>query len=254
MPDEFDEFKATTHFGYTQVPLSDKARRVAAVFDSVADRYDLMNDLMSLGIHRLWRRFTVELSGVRNGDWVLDLAGGTGDLSARFAGKVGPTGCVVLADVSPAMVFKGRARLADQGVVGNVEYVLADGESLPFRDDLFHCVSIAFGLRNFTDKSKALASIHRVLRPGGRLLVLEFSRPTVPLLAPLYDAYSFRILPVLGKLVVGDAQSYRYLAESIRVHPDQETLRAMMQEAGLERCEYFNLSGGIVAVHRGYKL
>jgi demethylmenaquinone methyltransferase/2-methoxy-6-polyprenyl-1,4-benzoquinol methylase len=247
------ELGKTTHFGFTKVPTKDKARKVAAVFDSVVDRYDLMNDLMSFGIHRLWKRYAVAASSVRRGDRILDLAGGTGDLSASFAERVGETGCVVLTDINAAMLARGRNRLADQGVVGNVRYVQADAESLPFPENTFDCVSIAFGLRNVTDQPRALASMYRVLRPGGRILVLEFSQPGRPLRA-LYDLYSFSVLPLLGRLVAGDTTSYRYLAESIRMHPDQGTLKAMMEAAGLERCDYFNLSGGIVALHRGYKL
>ena len=228
----------TTHFGFQQVPRSEKHKRVAAVFESVADKYDVMNDLMSFGLHRLWKRFTIEMSGVRRGHRVLDLAGGTGDLARRFAQLVGREGEVVLADI----------------IAGNVHYVQANAECLPFPDDHFDCITIAFGLRNVTDKDAALRSMFRVLRPGGRLLVLEFSQVTLPALRPLYDFYSFKALPLMGKLVANDAGSYRYLAESIRTHPDQETLKAMMEAAGFERCEYFNLNGGIVALHRGYKL
>jgi demethylmenaquinone methyltransferase / 2-methoxy-6-polyprenyl-1,4-benzoquinol methylase len=244
----------TTHFGFEQVPLGEKARRVAEVFDSVATRYDLMNDLMSFGIHRLWKRFTVETSGVRPGQAVLDLAGGTGDLAALFARRVGRDGQVVLADINSSMLSIGRSRLVDIGVVGNCAYVQADAESLPFPANCFHCVSIAFGLRNVTDKARALSSMHRVLRPGGRLLILEFSHPTAPGLKSLYDVYSFKVLPLLGRFIARDAESYRYLAESIRVHPNQETLKTMMAQAGFERCDYLNLSGGIVALHWGYKL
>ncbi|HFC54337.1 MAG TPA: bifunctional demethylmenaquinone methyltransferase/2-methoxy-6-polyprenyl-1,4-benzoquinol methylase UbiE, partial [Gammaproteobacteria bacterium] len=220
----------------------------------VASRYDLMNDLMSFGIHRIWKFFTVQLAGVRRGQRVLDLAGGTGDLAARFSSLVGSEGEVVLADINQSMLRVGRDNLTNRGVVGNLEYVQADAECLPFPDNYFDCITIAFGLRNVTDKDAALRSMHRVLKPGGRLLVLEFSRPVVPGLNKLYDAYSFTLLPLMGKLVTGDADSYRYLAESIRMHPDQETLRGMMEQAGFERCDYHNLSGGIVAVHRGFKL
>lgn len=244
----------TTHFGFQQVPVEEKARKVAAVFDSVADRYDLMNDLMSLGIHRLWKRFAIEMSGVRTGHRMLDLAGGTGDLAAQLAQKVGPSGQVVLADINASMLARGRERLADWGVVGNVEFVQANAESLPFPDNHFDCITIAFGLRNVTHKDAALRSMHRVLKPGGRVLVLEFSHPNAPGLKSIYDLYSFNVLPLMGRLIAGDAESYSYLAESIRMHPDQETLKRMMEEAGLERCEYFNLTGGIVALHRGYKL
>lgn len=244
----------TTHFGYQQVPRAEKVRRVGAIFDSVAQRYDIMNDLMSLGVHRLWKRFAVELAAVRRGQRVLDLAGGSGDLSARFAPLVGADGEVILADINAAMLEQGRRRLVDRGIVGNVRFARVNAEQLPFAADSFDCISIAFGLRNVTDKDAALRSMYRVLRPGGRALVLEFSRPVAPGLQPLYDLYSFKVLPLLGRLVAGDADSYRYLAESIRMHPDQETLKNMMQQAGFERCDYHNLSGGIVAVHRGYKL
>jgi demethylmenaquinone methyltransferase/2-methoxy-6-polyprenyl-1,4-benzoquinol methylase len=244
----------TTHFGFQRVPVADKVRKVAAVFDSVATRYDLMNDLMSFGIHRLWKRFCIEASGVRPGQQVLDLAGGTGDLAAQFVERVGQDGNVIVADINRSMLSVGRSRLVDRGYVGNIRYVQADAEYLPFSAYTFDCLSIAFGLRNVTDKGRALASMYRVLKSGGRVLILEFSHPTVPVLKPLYDAYSFTVLPWLGRLVAGDAESYRYLAESIRMHPDQETLKAMMERAGFERCEYFNMSGGIVALHRGYKL
>ena len=240
-----------THFGYRQVPEADKARRVADVFDSVAARYDLMNDLMSGGLHRLWKRSAIERSGVRPGERVLDLAGGTGDLARRFARRVGPTGEVVLADINHAMLGRGRDRLIDAGLV--LPLVQCDAESLPFADASFDCVSIGFGLRNVTRKARALGEMRRVLRAGGRLLVLEFSRVWGPL-RPIYDAYSFSVLPRLGKLVAGDADSYRYLAESIRVHPDQGELKEMMQAAGLERVDYLNLTGGVVALHRGFRL
>jgi demethylmenaquinone methyltransferase/2-methoxy-6-polyprenyl-1,4-benzoquinol methylase len=243
----------TTHFGFREVPQKDKARLVGGVFDSVAGRYDLMNDLMSGGIHRIWKRVAIELSGVRSGQRVLDVAGGTGDLTARFSREVGPSGRVVLSDINAAMLGTGRDRLLDEGICGNVDFVIADAEALPFADASFDCISIAFGLRNVTRKDRALRSMLRVLRPGGRLLVLEFSRPTSELLGKLYDAYSFGVIPRIGKLVAGDAESYRYLAESIRMHPDQETLRDMMEDAGFERCDYHNLTGGIVAIHRGFK-
>lgn len=242
-----------THFGFETVPESDKSRRVGAVFDSVASRYDLMNDVMSFGAHRLWKRFAVELAGLHGGEHVLDVAGGTGDIARLLARKVGARGALVVTDINAAMLGVGRERLVDAGVVGEVSYVQADAERLPFPDDSFDCITIAFGLRNITHKEAALVSMRRVLKPGGRLLVLEFSRPRLPALEPAYDFYSFKVLPVLGKLIAGDEASYRYLAESIRMHPDQETLKQMMQQAGLERCEYFNLSGGIVALHRGYK-
>ena len=243
----------TTHFGFRAVPEQDKARLVGGVFDSVAKRYDIMNDLMSGGIHRLWKRIAIELSGARAGHRVLDVAGGTGDLSARFARVVGPTGQVVLSDINASMLDRGRDRLIDEGICANVGFALADAESLPFADASFDCVTIAFGLRNVTRKERALGSMLRVLRPGGRLLVLEFSKPTSEFLGRLYDAYSFGLIPQLGKLVTGDEASYRYLAESIRMHPDQETLREMLEDAGFERCDYHNLSGGIVAIHRGFK-
>lgn len=246
--------KMTTHFGYEEVPVEQKAGKVAEVFHSVAAKYDVMNDLMSFGVHRLWKRFAIELSGVRRGQRVLDIAGGTGDLAAKFSRTVGPEGRVVLADINSSMLAVGRARLTDRGIVGNVEYVQANAEALPFPDDHFDCVTIAFGLRNVTDKDRALRSMYRVLKPGGRLLVLEFSKPTLPGLSRLYDAYSFGALPLMGKLVAGDSASYRYLAESIRMHPDQATLKGMMEGAGFERCEYYNMTGGIVALHRGFKV
>ena len=240
----------TTDFGYQKVPEDEKSRRVAGIFDSVAARYDLMNDLMSAGLHRLWKRFAVEASGVRPGERVLDVAGGTGDLARLYARRVGPAGEVVLTDVSAAMLGLGRDRLLDAGV--SLPVVQCDGERLPFRADRFDCVSVGFGLRNMTHKEAALAEMRRVLRPGGRLLLLEFSRVWAPL-KPLYDAYSFGVLPRLGKWVANDADAYRYLAESIRVHPGQRDLKQMMERAGLERVEYFNLAAGVVAVHRGYK-
>jgi demethylmenaquinone methyltransferase/2-methoxy-6-polyprenyl-1,4-benzoquinol methylase len=240
----------TTDFGFQEVPEEEKARRVAGVFDSVARRYDVMNDLMSLGLHRVWKRFTIERSGVRRGDRVLDVAGGTGDLARQFASRVGDTGMVVLTDINNAMLGIGRNRLLDEGIV--VPVTQCDAERLPFASDFFDCVTVAFGLRNMTHKDRALAEMRRVLRPGGRLLVLEFSRVWKPL-APLYDAYSFHVLPRLGRAVAGDAESYRYLAESIRMHPDQETLKGMMAAAGFDQVDYFNLSGGIIALHRGVK-
>mgnify|MGYP001570062525 FL=1 len=245
--------KDTTHFGYREVDKEAKAGLVAEVFDSVAARYDVMNDLMSAGIHRLWKRFTIELSGVRKGNAVLDIAGGTGDLAARFAELVGPEGRVVLADINGAMLEVGRDKLLDTGRQGNIEFVQADAQDLPFPDDSFDCVTIAFGLRNVTDKDKALRSMLRVLKPGGRLLVLEFSKPANPLLSRAYDTYSFRVLPFMGKLVANDRESYQYLAESIRMHPDQETLKDMMEDAGFSRCEYHDMTGGIVALHKGIK-
>ncbi len=244
----------TTHFGFQTVNVEEKAERVRNVFDSVASRYDIMNDLMSLGIHRLWKHIAVDLAGVRNGMKVLDLASGTGDLASRFAGLVGPEGEVVMSDINLAMLEEGRKRMVDEGHAGNIDYMQIDAESIPFPDNSFHVVTIAFGLRNVTDKEKALREMYRVLKPGGRALVLEFSKPTSKPLEKLYDFYSFKALPLMGRLVANDADSYRYLAESIRMHPDQETLRGMMEEAGFERCDYHNLTGGIVAVHRGFKL
>jgi demethylmenaquinone methyltransferase/2-methoxy-6-polyprenyl-1,4-benzoquinol methylase len=246
--------KETTHFGYQQVAVDEKAGRVRQVFDSVASRYDIMNDLMSLGIHRLWKRNAIALSGVRRGQRVLDLAAGTGDLSDRFSGIVGTDGLVVMSDINAAMLSVGRERLTDRGSVGNLTYALANAERLPFDSDFFDCVTIGFGLRNVTHKEHALEEMFRVLRPSGRALILEFSHPTSKPLSKVYDLYSFNVLPTLGRLVTNDAESYQYLAESIRMHPDQETLRAMMENAGFERCQFFNLTGGIVAIHRGYKL
>ena len=241
----------TTHFGYQQVAEGEKAHRVESVFTSVARRYDVMNDLMSGGLHRVWKRFTIEQSYVRPGERVLDVAGGTADLSRLFAKRVGPAGQVVLTDINAAMLGIGRDRLMDDGAL--MPAVQCDAEKLPFATDYFDCVCVAFGLRNMTHKDAALAEMQRVLRPGGRLLVLEFSHIWKPL-ARAYDAYSFNVLPKLGARVAGDAASYQYLAESIRVHPDQETLKQMLCDAGLERVEYFNLAAGAVALHRGYKL
>jgi demethylmenaquinone methyltransferase/2-methoxy-6-polyprenyl-1,4-benzoquinol methylase len=240
----------TTHFGYREVPEEEKAARVGEVFRSVAPSYDLMNDLMSLGLHRLWKRFALELSGVRAGSRVLDVASGSGDLARAFARRAGETGQVVMTDINAAMLAVGRDRLADAGLLAPL--ALCDAEKLPFPDDMFDCVSVAFGLRNMTHKEAALAEMRRVARPGGRVLVLEFSRPWKPL-ARAYDAYSFSVLPALGKYVAKDEAAYRYLAESIRMHPDQESLKAMMQAAGLDRVEYFNLAAGVVALHRGWK-
>jgi demethylmenaquinone methyltransferase/2-methoxy-6-polyprenyl-1,4-benzoquinol methylase len=243
----------TTHFGFQEVPVQEKARKVAAIFDSIAPRYDLMNDITSFGMHRLWRRFALKLSGVGPGQRVLDLAGGTGDFSARLARLVGSEGKVVIADVNGIMLLRGRTRLVGQGLVGNVEYVQADAEGLPFADEYFDCVTIAFGLRNMTDQDAALVSVFRVLKPGRPVIILEFSHPTPWGLALPYDLYSFTVLPLLGRVIANNGSGYRYLPESIRTHPDQETLREMMEEAGFERCEYFNLAFGIVAVHRGHR-
>jgi len=240
----------TTHFGYQQVPEDEKARRVGGVFSSVASRYDLMNDLMSLGLHRVWKRFALAMSGVREGSRVLDVASGSGDLAAAFAKRAGPTGEVWMTDINASMLAVGRDKLIDSGIFAPL--ALCDAEKLPFPPERFDCVSVAFGLRNMTRKEAALAEMARVARPGGRVLVLEFSRPWKPL-APAYDVYSFSVLPALGRYVAKDEAAYRYLAESIRMHPDQETLKSMMQAAGLDRVEYFNLAGGIVALHRGFK-
>ena len=242
-----------THFGFETVTAADKAERVRAVFDSVAPNYDLMNDLMSGGLHRLWKRFALGRTGLRPGDLALDVAGGTGDLSAGMARQVGPSGLVCHTDINGEMLEIGRRRLVDAGLFGNVSTLQANAERLPFDDHSFHGVMIGFGLRNCTDKPAALREMARVLKPGGRLLVLEFSKPAVKLIEPLYELYSFRILPWLGEVVAHDAASYRYLAESIRMHPDQETLRGLMETAGLEDVQYHNLSGGIVALHIGYR-
>ena len=243
----------TTDFGYERVKTAEKAGRVREVFDSVAAQYDLMNDLMSGGLHRLWKRFTIELSADRSGQTVLDIAGGTGDLAAKFSKLVGADGKVILADINAAMLSVGRDRLIDKGALSNIDVVQADAQFLPFEDNSIDCITIAFGLRNVTDKAKALRSMHRVLKPGGRVLVLEFSKPTSLLLSKVYDAYSFSALPAMGKLITDDADSYRYLAESIRKHPDQESLLEMVEDAGFVDCRYHNMTGGIVAVHRGIK-
>lgn len=248
-----DQPQETTDFGFRTVARDEKQAMVADVFHSVAAKYDVMNDLMSFGIHRIWKRFTIDCSGVRREQRVLDLAGGTGDLAAKFSRMVGEQGQVVLADINDSMLKMGREKLRDRGIVGNVSYVQANAEALPFPDNYFDCITISFGLRNVTDKDKALRSMFRVLKPGGRLLVLEFSKPLLAPLSKAYDAYSFHVLPKIGELVVKDPESYRYLAESIRMHPDQETLKGMMGAAGFDNVTYFNLTGGIVALHRGFK-
>jgi demethylmenaquinone methyltransferase/2-methoxy-6-polyprenyl-1,4-benzoquinol methylase len=246
--------EGSTHFGYQTVPVEQKAQKVAEVFHSVAARYDIMNDLMSLGIHRLWKRYAIEMAGVRPGHQVLDIAGGTGDLAKAFSKRVGDTGRVILSDINASMLGVGRDRLIDAGLTRNLAFVQANAECLPFADNSFDLLTISFGLRNVTDKDAALRSMFRVLKPGGRLLVLEFSKPISEPLSKVYDAYSFSILPALGQIVTQDPESYRYLAESIRMHPDQETLKGMMDAAGFERTDYHNLTGGIVALHRGFKL
>ncbi len=242
-----------THFGYQDVKVGEKAAKVADVFDSVAAKYDVMNDLMSAGIHRLWKRATIENSAVRQGHSVLDIAGGTGDLAAKFSKLVGQHGQVILADINDAMLNVGRDKLLDHGIVQNTQFAQADAQALPFADNTFDCITIAFGLRNVTDKDIALESMLRVLKPGGRALILEFSKPRSNALAKVYDQYSFRLLPLMGKLVANDADSYRYLAESIRMHPDQNTLKSMMETAGFNQCSYTNMTGGIVALHKGFK-
>jgi demethylmenaquinone methyltransferase/2-methoxy-6-polyprenyl-1,4-benzoquinol methylase len=243
----------TTHFGYRRVGKNEKAGMVRGVFDSVASRYDLMNDLMSAGLHRLWKRYTIDQAALRPGNVVLDLAGGTGDLAREFCRKVGKDGLVVLADINAAMLRQGRSRLIDTGVSGNLSIAQVDAQKLPFEDSTFDCIAIAFGLRNVTDKDAALASMLRVLKPGGKAMILEFSEPSRAI-KPAYDLYSFKVLPALGKLVAGDTDSYRYLAESIRMHPDQETLKSMMERAGFERCRFRNMAAGIVALHIGYRI
>ena len=243
-----------THFGFKQVDADKKEGLVAEVFSSVAGKYDIMNDVMSFGIHRIWKKIAMAHTGLKKGMHALDIAGGTGDLTIQMSKQVGATGEVIISDINPAMLEQGRRRLIDKGVAGNVKFVEANAEELPFEDKSFDCVTIAFGLRNVTNKDKALKEMHRVLKPGGRLLVLEFSKPVVPGLDKIYDVYSFKILPFMGKIIADDEESYRYLAESIRMHPDQSTLKAMMVEAGFERCTYHNMTGGIVALHKGFKL
>lgn len=242
-----------THFGFTEVDIDEKAHRVADVFHSVAQKYDIMNDLMSLGIHRLWKKMAIDLLGVHPGQLVLDIAGGTGDLTAKISEKIGKTGKVVLSDINSSMLAVGRDRMIDKGLFDNIVFAQANAEILPFADNTFDRLIIGFGLRNVTDKDAALRSMFRVLKPGGRALILEFSKPIMPGLKPVYDTYSFKILPWLGKTVLNDPDSYRYLAESIRMHPDQNTLKNMMEQAGFEKCDVHNLSGGIVAIHRGFK-
>ncbi|WP_043769301.1 bifunctional demethylmenaquinone methyltransferase/2-methoxy-6-polyprenyl-1,4-benzoquinol methylase UbiE [Algiphilus aromaticivorans] len=244
----------TIHFGFQEVPVREKARRVGAVFSSVASNYDVMNDLMSMGVHRVWKRFTIDLADVRAGETVLDLAGGTGDLARDFARRVGRDGLVLLSDINAEMLEEGRRRLQDEGVVESIDYVQANAECLPLADSSLDCITMAFGLRNVTDKAAALASMYRCLKPGGRLLVLEFSKPLSPAFSRVYDAYSFSVLPLLGRYVARDEAAYRYLAESIRKHPDQDTLKGMMETAGFARVQVYNLTGGVVAVHRGYRL
>lgn len=248
-----DDQTQTTDFGFESVPFSEKTAKVTTIFHSVATHYDLMNDLMSLGVHRLWKNIAINLAHLRSGQTVLDLAGGTGDLTEKISSLVGETGQVVLADINESMLKVGQARLLDLGIFSNLSVVQADAEQLPFPDNYFDRALIGFGLRNVTRKDNALASLYRALKPGGRLLILEFSTPTLPGLKTIYDAYSFKLLPWLGKTIAKDETSYRYLVESIRKHPDQETLKNMMIEAGFENCDYHNLSGGIVAIHRGYK-
>jgi len=244
----------TTHFGFREVPESKKAELVGKVFHSVAGKYDIMNDLMSMGAHRLWKKFAVDQSDVHRDSQILDVAGGTGDMTALFSKRLGPKGLVVVSDINESMLSLGRDKLIDRGIAGSTRFALADAELLPFKKDSFDIVCVAFGLRNMTHKQTALESMYRVLKPGGCLLILEFSKPTLPGLDKLYDAYSFRLLPFLGRVVADDEESYRYLAESIRKHPDQETLKSMMDKAGFARTHYFNLSGGIVALHKGFKL
>ncbi|HTM63902.1 MAG TPA: bifunctional demethylmenaquinone methyltransferase/2-methoxy-6-polyprenyl-1,4-benzoquinol methylase UbiE [Gammaproteobacteria bacterium] len=243
----------TTHFGFRNVKHDEKAGLVAEVFRSVAPKYDLMNDLMSFGMHRLWKKFTIQQAAIKPGHRILDVASGTGDLAMAFARLTGPTGMVIMTDINEAMLNTGRDRLLDAGICGNIECVQADAENLPFADNDFDRVTIAFGLRNVTNKLAALKSMYRVLKPGGKLLVLEFSKATTPLLSKIYDLYSFNVIPKIGGIVANDTDSYQYLVESIRMHPDQETMKNMMQEAGFDDVEYFNLCGGIVALHQGYK-
>lgn len=242
-----------THFGFEEVAWSDKAHRVRGVFDSVAQKYDMMNDAMSFGVHRFWKRFAIAQTGVKAGDQVLDVAAGTADLSIQLSKLVGKSGTVYVSDINAAMLAVGREKLENHGIIDNVEYVQANAECLPFPDNKFDCITIAFGLRNVTDKQAAIDSMFRILKPGGRLLILEFSKPRSDLFSKIYDAYSFTLLPKLGKWIAGDPDSYQYLAESIRKHPDQETLKGMMKLTGFSPVTYHNLTGGIVALHKGYK-
>ncbi|WP_119342575.1 bifunctional demethylmenaquinone methyltransferase/2-methoxy-6-polyprenyl-1,4-benzoquinol methylase UbiE [Facilibium subflavum] len=251
MTDHFDE--KTTDFGFEEVKWQEKQQKVAQVFHSVASKYDIMNDLMSFGIHRFWKKFTLAKSGVKPGNRVLDLAGGTGDLAYQFTHMVKDHGLVVLSDINASMLKIGKEKLTNRGCIGNIQYVQANAEALPFADNMFDCITISFGLRNVTDKCKALQSMYPALKPGGKLMVLEFSKPMLPLLSQIYDQYSFKILPFMGKIVANDADSYRYLAESIRKHPDQESLKQMMIDAGFDHVYYHNLTGGVVALHIGYK-
>ncbi len=248
-----DDKQKTTHFGYQEVPLEEKVNKVAEVFHSVAGKYDIMNDLMSFGVHRLWKRFTIDKSGVRKGQKVLDLASGTGDLAIKFSKIVGEDGQVIISDINESMLSEGRDRLLNKGIFKNVDFVLANAESLPFADNSFDCVTIAFGLRNVTDKDAALREMFRVTKPGGRAMVLEFSKPTSEAFSKIYDTYSFKILPKIGKYITNDEASYQYLSESIRMHPDQETLKSMMQDAGFEDAVYHNMTNGVVALHIGFK-
>ena len=246
--------KKQTHFGYQTVDENVKESLVAGVFDSVASKYDIMNDVMSFGIHRIWKKIAMQHTGLKPGDRALDVAGGTGDLTMQMSRQVGPNGKIIISDINPAMLEEGRKRLLDKGYAGNIDFVVANAEELPFEDNSFDCITIAFGLRNVTHQDAALRSMCRVLKPGGRLLVLEFSKPVMPGLDKVYDFYSFNVLPKMGKLIANDEESYRYLAESIRMHPDQETLKQLMADAGFERCTYHNMTGGIVALHKGFKL
>ncbi len=253
MPSRKTSNEPMTDFGYQKIPLTEKAKKVGAVFTSVAERYDLMNDLMSLGVHRYWKRFAVEIGMIRPGQKILDLAAGSGDLGLLMAKQLKGEGELILSDINPQMLQNAEDRFIDAGWVKGIQFVLANAEKLPFQENYFDRVTIAFGLRNVTDKMAALSSIYRVLKPGGCCLVLEFSKPVLPILEAIYDRYSFSVVPWLGKQVVDDEESYRYLVESIRMHPDQTQLKEMMLNAGFDTCEYYNLSGGIVALHRGYK-